>query len=263
MRHNTIILCLLLLFQFSATAQSYNHSASREVSVGLKGGINLASMGYTDPHLSGLPQSMKLKPIGGVFVDLPVSEWLAFVPEVVYVERGMATHYTHYSGYEVDYSISSRYVDFRLPVLAGWNITSWLQPYLVLGGDLGYLLGGSIHLVQPGMPKPDLTTDLGKANMFPLYLGAFGGIGLRFFKLMHGHRAQLRVEAAYNHAFVDTFTKMEHNDEATPLNVNAYNTTGKRFPRGFEITMGLVVPLTFDKDAYKDACYSFSKNKYK
>lgn len=254
------ILCLLLLLQYAATAQNHRRSAPREASIGLKGGINLAGMAFTDPHLSELPQNMALRPVGGVFVDLPLSDWLAVVPEMMYVERGMVTHYTHYSGGEVDYSIRSRYVDFRLPVLVGVNLTPWLQPYLVAGGDAGWLLGGDIHLLQPNMPRPDLTTDLGKANMSPLYLGAFGGLGLRFFMPMNGHWAQLRVEATYHRAFVDTFSEMEHKDAANPLNVNAYNITGKRFPKGIEVTLGLVVPLLPDKN---DACYTFSKNKYK
>jgi hypothetical protein len=259
MKRNIFILGIMLFFQLVATAQNRKPSAPQEISFGIKGGINLAGMSFTAPRLSELPQSMALKPVGGVFVDLPLLNWLAIVPELMYVEWGMATHYTHYSGGEVDYTIHSRYVDFRLPVLIGLNITSWFQPYLVAGGDVGYLLGGSIHLEQQGMPNPDLTTVLGKANMFPLYFGTLGGLGLRFFKPVNGHRAQLRMEATYNQAFVDTFSKMEHNDTATPLNVNAYNITGKRFPRGVEIIIGLVIPLIPDKDA----CYSFSKNKYK
>lgn len=260
MKHGTVILCLLLLLQLAATAQGHRQSAPREVAIGLKGGINLASMAFTDPHLSGLPQKNVLKPVGGVFVDLPLSDWLSLVPELVYVERGMATHYTHYSGCEVDYAIRSRYVDFRLPVLVGVSLTSWLQPYLVAGGDAGYLLGGDIRLQQPDLPHSDLTADLGKANMFPWYLGTFGGLGLRFFKPMNGRRAQLRIEAAYHLDFVDTFSEMEHSDAANPLNVNAYNITGKRFPKGIEVTMGLVVPLLPDKN---DACYNWERKYWK
>lgn len=260
MKHGTVILCFLLLLQFAATAQGHRQSAPRGAAIGLKGGINFASMAFTDQHLSGLPQKRVLKPVGGIFVDLHLSDWISLVPEVVYVERGMATHYTHYSGCEVDYAIRSRYVDFRLPVLVGLNLAPWLQPYLVVGGDAGYLLGGNIRLQQPGLPNPEITADLGKANMSPWYLGAFGGLGLRFFKPMNGRRAQLKMEATYNLDFLDNFTVMEHNDEANPLNVNAYNITGKRFPKGLEVTMGLVVPLLPDND---DACYSFSKNKWK
>ena len=231
----------------------------KKIALGVKGGINLAGMFYTDSHLSVLPQEMCLKPVGGVFVDLPLTNSISVVPEVVYIERGMATHYTHYSGCKVDYSIHSRYVDLRLPVLVGVSLTSWFQPYLVAGGDAGYLLGGSISLQQPGLPNPNVTTDLGKANMSPLYLGAFGGLGLRFFIPMNGRRAQLRVESTYNFDFMDTFSAMEHKDAADPLNVNAYNITGMRLPKGIEVTMGLAVSLIQEKDA----CYSFSKNKWK
>lgn len=259
MKRTIRLLCLLLFLQFTASAQSYRRSAPPHISIGLKGGVNLASMAFTDIHLSGLPQNKVLRPVGGVFVDLPLSTCISIVPELVYIERGMATHYTHYSGCEVDYSIHSRYVALRLPMLVGVNLTSWFQPYLVAGGDVGYLLGGNMRLQQPGLPSPNLTADLGRANMSPLYLGAFGGLGLRFFMPMNGRRAQLKVEATYNLDFMDTFSAMEHSESANPLNVNAYNVTGKRLPKGIEVTMGLAISLIQEKDA----CYSFSKNKWK
>lgn len=93
-----------------------------------------------------------------------------------------------------------------------------------------------------------------------LYAGAFAGFGMRFFHTMNGKKAQLRIEAVYDFDFLDTFSRMEHGDEANSVNVNAYNITGKRLPKGIAVTMGLVVPLLPDKN---DACYSFSKNKWK
>ena len=230
------------------------------ITIGVKGGVNLAGMLYTDSHLSALPQETDLKPVGGVFVDIPLASALGFVPELLYVERGMKTAYSHYSGNEVRYELSSRYVDVRLPFLFGLNVTPGFQPYLIAGADLGYLLGGDIRLQQPGLPCPDTTLTMGKANMNPFYVGAFAGVGIRLFHDMNGRKAQLRIEAVCNMDYVDSFSAMEHADASHPVNVNAYNTTGKRLPRGIEVTMGVVVPLRPNTD---DACYSFSKNKWK
>lgn len=254
------MLVFCVLFPFLAVSQRRGELPKQRISFGIKGGVNWASMRFTDRHLGDLPQKKVLRLVGGLFVDLPVTNWFSIAPELVYVERGMKTVYTHYSGYDVDYSISSRYVDFRLPLLVGVNVTSWLQPYLVVGGNVGYLLGGEIHLQQTGLPNPDLIVNLGKANMKPLYLGAFGGLGIRFFHDVNGQRAHLRVEATYHREFLDTFSEMEHNDVAHPENVNAYNINGKRFPQGIEITVGVTIPLMPDK---MDACYNFSRNKWR
>lgn len=256
MRKVLFILCLLAI---SICAVGQRHP-SNQISLGLKGGVNFAGMAYTDWHLSELPQQMPLRPVGGIFVDIPLSKHFGLAPEIMYVERGMKTTYFHYSNYEVQYGIHSRYVDLRIPFLAGVNITSWMQPYLVVGVDAGWLLGGNIHLHQPGFPDSDTTIMIGKANMRNLYLGAFGGVGIRFFREINGQKAQLKIDATYNFDFVDTFTDMEHSDEAQPINVNAYNITGKRFPKGIEITVGITIPLRSGKD---DACYSFSKNRWK
>ena len=256
MKKILFILCLLAI-SICAVGQ---HRSSNQISLGLKGGVNFAGMAYTDWHLSGLPQQMPLRAVGGVFVDIPLSEYFGLAPEILYVERGMKTTYFHYSNSEVQYEIHSRYVDLRIPFLAGINITSWMQPYLVAGVDAGWLLGGKIHLHQPGLPCPDATILIGKANMRNLYAGAFGGIGIRFFQDINGQKAQLKIDATYNFDFIDTFTDMEHSDEAQSINVNAYNITGKRFPEGIEITLGITIPLRSGK---KDACYSFSKNKWR
>lgn len=256
MRKVLFILCMLAI----SICTVGQHRSSNQISLGLKGGVNFAGMAYTDWHLSELPQQMPLRPVGGIFVDIPLSKHFGLAPEIMYVERGMKTTYFHYSNYEVQYEIHSRYVDLRIPFLAGISITSWMQPYLVVGVDAGWLLGGNIHLHQPGFPDPDTTIKIGKANMRSFYLGAFGGVGIRFFREINGQKAQLKIDATYNFDFVDTFTDMEHYDEAQPINVNAYNITGKRFPKGIEITLGITIPLRSGED---DACYSFSKNKWK
>ena len=256
MRKFLFILCLVAASIWALGQQR----TSNQVSLGIKGGVNFAGMTYTDWHLSELPQQMPIRPVGGIFVDIPLSKHIGLAPEVMYVERGMKTAYFHYSNYEVQYEIHSRYVDLRLPFLAGINITSWMQPYLVAGLDVGWLLGGNIHLRQLGFPDPDTTIMIGKANMRSLYFGAFGGLGIRFFREINGQKTQLKIDATYNFDFVDTFTDMEHSDEAQPINVNAYNITGKRFPKGIEITVGITIPLRSGED---DACYSFSKNRWK
>ena len=64
----------------------------------------------------------------------------------------------------------------------------------------------------------------------------------------------MKIEAAYNYGIMDTFSKMEHDGTTPPVNVNAYNTTGKRLTRGLECCISIGIPLKF---AEKDACSNF------
>lgn len=257
MRKLAIVLCLLLLPCWSM-AQWTGNKTKDKITVGIKGGINLPGMRYTDSHQSVLPQDTILKPMGGVFVDIPINQFLTVAPEVMYVGRGVRTTYMHYSGIKTRYALNAHYVDLRIPVMLGIEVTSWFQPYLVVGPDVGYCLGGKIQIDQAGMPKPEISIPLGKANITPWYLGAFGGLGVRFFPTINEKRAQIKLDAVYNYSFIDSFSPMEHNESSQAQNVNAYNLTGERFPRGIEVTMGLVIPLIQEKDA----CYGFSRNSW-
>lgn len=230
-----------------------------QVAFGIKGGVNMAKMTYTDNHLSCLPQSIVYCPIGGVFIDFPVTSQISIAPEILYVGRGGNTSYTHYSGENVLYEIHSRYIDLRFPLLLGISFTDKFQPYMVIGFDAGWVLGGSIHLNQHGMPCADTTIMIGSANMHSIRAGVFGGVGIRWFKLINGKRAQVKIDVTFCHDYLDSFANKEHDDTASPVNVNAYNITGKRFSKGLEISLGMIIPIFPDKN---DACYYFSKNKW-
>ena len=146
-----LAIILFVLIPILVFPQRRQNIPEGQAAFGIIGGMNMAGMTYTEQHLSSLPQTMTYWPVGGLFLDVPLSHYLSFAPEWLFVGRGMKTSYTHYSGGEVQYEIKSRYVDLRVPFLLGVNVTDELQPYLVIGVDAGWLLGGKIHLNQPGM----------------------------------------------------------------------------------------------------------------
>ena len=259
MKRLSIIIVSLLLSQW-VFAQRSNLANADKMMLGFRGGINLPGMLYTDKNLSALPQQTLIRPVSGLYLDIPLTHQLSITPEVVYIERGMKTSYTHSSGNDVTYSIHSRYVDFRVPLNYGFQITSWLRPYLTAGVDAGYLLGGTIQLQQPGLPCPEATIMIGKANMRPYYVGAFGGVGTIFQFWFGRQLTRWTISATYNLDLVDTFSKMEHSDAAEPINVNAYNTTGWRLPKGIEIMIGFAIPIAPNND---DACTNWDRTYWK
>ncbi len=250
------VFCLVTLGQ----AQMKSNSLDNTVAIGVKGGLNVPRMLYTDGNLADLPQDFSFKPIGGLYVDIPLGEFMMLSPEAMFVQRGMSTSYEHHSGSQVNYHVASQYVDLRLPLAFRLRVVNAFQPYAVVGLEAGYLLGGEIHLDRTAPIALDETIAIGSANMAPLHAGVFVGLGIRSEIDFGSFGLALKLEATYHQGVVDSYSTMEHDETSTPLNVNAYNITGSRLPRGLEFCIGIGLPLKFNNQ--KDACWTFSRNKY-
>lgn len=229
---------------------------TESVAIGIKGGVALPGMSYSDKYLSELEQDAFFAPVGGLFVSVPLGDIVSIAPEVMWVNRGVKMQYTHFSGAAVHYSIASQYVDLRVPVLARLKVAEGFQPYVFTGAEAGYLLGGQIHISRSIPIVMDEIIDIGKANMAPYHVGAFAGLGIRSDINFGSLTLSVRLEASYHHGFVDSYSEMEHAETAAPVNINAYNSTGKRMPKGWEICLGLGIPLHFDNS--DDACSTFT-----
>lgn len=142
-----LVLCLGLVG--SGFAQmSFSRPFDKTLSLGIKGGINVPRMFYyNNQSLMLLPQSFAIKPQGGLFLDVPITAYFGFAPEVVFVQRGTDTRYVHHpSSLKVHYSISTNYVDFRFPLELKWSANPSSQPYVIVGVEAGMCLSGKIHL---------------------------------------------------------------------------------------------------------------------
>lgn len=229
---------------------------TESVAIGVKGGVALPGMSYSDKYLSELEQDAFFAPVGGLFVSVPLGDIVSIAPEVMWVNRGVKMQYTHFSGAAVHYSIASQYVDLRVPVQARLQVSELFQPYAFAGAEAGYLLGGQIHISRSIPIVMDEIIDIGKANMAPYHAGAYAGLGIRSDINFGSLTLSVRLEASYHHGFVDSYSEMEHAETAAPVNINAYNSTGKRMPKGWEICLGLGIPLHFDNS--DDACSTFT-----
>lgn len=257
-------LCLIigLLFSLSIVSQaqtSRNSQKKEPLAVGIKGGLNMPRMFFMgNASLSQLKQKMNLTPTGGLFVEIPVGSVLMIAPEVMYVQRGTDIEYEHFSGTKVHYAMNVSYVDLRLPFELRWAIKPFVQPYLVLGAEGGMRMFGQIHIQRTAPVEMNKTIDVGDANMNLVYAGVFAGLGIRSRFDIGSLGMIVKLSASYHQGFLDTYSVKEKEGVAQPVNVNAYQITGSRLPRGIEVTLGVAIPLESKPD---DACASFSKDR--
>lgn len=269
MKKLSIILLLALFVPFAALAQMSERGSSNSVAIGVKGGLSFPQMYYSDDNLNSLEQpwlkdaegNFRILPIGGIFVDVPIGDFISIAPEAMFAQRGTSMNYRHFSGANVEYAISSKYVDLRVPVIARLKVVDAFQPYVLAGLEAGCLLGGQIQEKRTEPIAFNTTIDIGKANMATIHAGAFAGLGIRSDIDCGAFTLMLKLDATYHHGFLDSYSSMEHDESANALNINAYNITGVRMPRGLEVCVSLGIPLKFNN--VDDACSAFSNNKYR
>lgn len=279
MKKFLLVLVFCLGFIGGVFAQmSFTRPFDKTISLGVKGGINTPRMLYfNNPSLMRLPQSFVFTPTGGLFLDVPITADVVFAPEVVYVQRGINTKYIHHpTGAMVHYSISTHYVDLRLPLELNWQVSPWFQPFVTVGVEAGMCLSGKIHLDRHKNLSPlfdidtsryhysqyvllDNTIPVDSANMFLIHAGAVAGVGIRSKVSIGYQNILLKLNVSYHQGFVDTYSSSEKSGDSQSLNVNAYQITGRRLPQGMEITLGVAIPL---KPWLKDACATFANDRY-
>ncbi|MBO7083065.1 MAG: PorT family protein [Bacteroidales bacterium] len=250
----TTLAILLTVVSFKLTAQgtfypqrNYDSSINKGIVFGIKGGVNLPRLYYTNSYLKGLPQDLVFGLTGGIFVEFPLFDILAIAPEFNYQQRGGATHYTYEQYYDVKYQLQAGYLSLRVPLYCYIPVSKKIQPYVFLAPDLGYVVNGNISLSQlrqpkqSGQPELDITGSniaVSDANINRLYAGALGGVGVRTNIALSSFTLVIKTEAALNWGFLDTFSKKEHQETAISTNVHAYNMQGKRYSRGLEVQIG-------------------------
>lgn len=260
-KHILILGLLLCMAPFTMAQMSQYNNQNESVAIGIKGGLNIPQMWYFgNTALGKLDQKMNFTPTGGLFVEIPVGSTLIVAPEAMYVQRGTDIEYEHFSGSQVHYTMNVSYVDLRLPFEFLLPVKPYFQPYLTVGAEAGMRLFGQIHINRTTPIQLDQTVDVGDANMGLIHAGVFGGLGIRSRFNLGAMGMVVKLSASYHQGLLDTYSAMEKEGTIQSVNVNAYQVTGSRLPRGIEATLGIAIPL--EKMA-EDACATFSHDRYR
>lgn len=230
-----LILVLLLASIGRMDAQQINDN----VLFGIKGGVNFPRLYFRDGNLQSLPHDFLVYPNVSVFVEFKLFSRHTLGVELNCQQRGGATTYIYETDYKVTYKIRARYISLRLPMTYYFFNSQTIAPYLFLAPDFGYAYNGDIFLTQPGLPISEVSVSINDSNIRRFNFGAVAGIGVRKNANLNNWTVVLKADLALNWGHLNSFSPAEENDTATPTNVHAYNSQGKRLITGVELNLSI------------------------
>lgn len=263
-----VLLILLLCCCWTLQAQFRNgtNRASKALGIGVVGGANLASYAYPNDiskdTLSYDSLMQRIRPIAGLTMEIPVGKYLYVAPEVLLTSRGDARCFeSDIWGTPVRYQAKTYYLELRVPVSLTFPVSKAVHPYVFAAPSFGLTLpmGG---ISQCSLDKPQTfnhSVAVDSSNMALCDFGVMAGAGVRFNVDFSTFSLVLKLDAGYYYGFHDTYSPMEHNDQAPAANVSAYNIKGVRLNRGIECRFSVVLPLKFLPG---DACSNWSDDVY-
>lgn len=160
--------------QLLSTTESF---AQNRVRVGLKGGLNASSLFYDSQGVSNKRERIGFH--GGVFAQVPVGEFFAVQPELLYTTKGSSAEY-NVLGISGRNTFRLNYVE--LPVLATFKLGQAVE--LQAGPYVSYLLKSDLS------SSGDITgtTSFDRNNFNKVDYGVAGGLNLFLGKALLGLR---------------------------------------------------------------------------
>lgn len=228
---------------------------------GLGGGYHTTHMGFSDINETIFPENENRG--SGVFSMFVMGEFgsegnFAIRPQLSFLTRGgkltdianVGDNYTSSGVKDIFYSLRSRYVDIRVPLIYQFGkASSKIRPYAFVAPVLGFATTGDIMLISENDDSSveGYKTDLSDANMASAYFAGQIGAGVKFALPVAGDRCWLGIEASYEFGLTDTYGSKEKDGDANDLsqlfNKN-YKLNGTRKFSGFEFQAVLSVPFS-------------------
>lgn len=252
MRKKILLIIALCGFYGVGAAQQSDDTTDR-IRFGVKGGASFSNMKYS--NLDQYDKSGVIGGVGGVFAEFDLGYYRRFSirPELMFTRRGSEVNGV-YNGTPFNYQLTAKYTDVRIPVIFNFNDPDKINPYIYVAPVFGFARGGDINYSEGSGTDVNAypLMDLSDANFSKFNFSAAAGVGVRFpVRLTDSKRLYLALEANYQYGFTDTYGDKEKNGEAIAVNRRAYDITGTRKNRGFEVTASVSIPLSIFKKSKK------------
>ncbi|WP_240543419.1 porin family protein [Spirosoma foliorum] len=194
---NNSVKTLMVAAFFSVGSLLLNSSdalAQGKARVGLKGGLNASSLYYDSQGATNKNERIGFH--AGVFSQIPVSEFFAIQPELLYMTKGASATY-NVIGFNGKNTFKLNYAE--LPVLATFKLGQAVE--LQAGPYVSYLLNSNIN------SNGDFgsgSTAVNRDNFNKVDYGIAGGLNLYFGKAFIGARYEQGLQNIANSGAANT-----------------------------------------------------------
>lgn len=154
----------------NAQAQESQSAANDKMRFGIKAGANLMKLGKFEFAGSEFNTDYKVGFQAGVYADLPMGGGFAFLPEIIYTQKGGKVSET-VDGNTGEINSSLSYID--VPVLIGYKATPELTVFA--GPQASFLLSQNSEIIVNGEQQGDDNTDT--ENLRKSVAGGVVGLG--------------------------------------------------------------------------------------
>lgn len=246
-----ISIVFFLLFSVGSFAQL--NSILDKVHIGASLGYHYNTMRFPGLAKGAYPDKDPLhSAVVSLYAQYDFTQSVSIRPEMAFLNRGGRMSIRNVSAIRSgEYFLRSGYLDFRLPVIYNFNISSPIIPYLYVAPILAFSTGGVLCLQSEPYNGPVnfFTLDLSKGNMAAAYFAMSIGGGARYpIKFGSGREISVGLEAGYEYGITDTYSKMEKSGQSISVNtVDKRAPDGPRKHSGFEVKGTVQVPLSIFK----------------
>jgi Outer membrane protein beta-barrel domain len=211
-------------------------TAQAQVQVGVRGGANwgMVSKPTFLQNLSFIPNFQPSPgPTGAIFLEVPVSPYFSFRPEIGYIQKGFLVRESTdlnlgFMNLPIGARISYQSQELQVPLLAKINFTDGpVQPYMLIGPAVNYAIDGRVRTRSTGLFRSqplDVNVSYGGAlNRWDI--SGIAGLGLA----LNAGVGKFFVEGRYEYGFSRAL-------QIPVIQVNARN-------RGFGASLGYSIPI--------------------
>lgn len=197
------------------TFKMAEYPADVPLRIGVRGGLNLANMSYTNTAeaMRRYDHRLQLQGIGSIFVHLGFGKsGFAISPEVGYIGKGVKLNWD-----DVDYSMLVDYLDLRLPLTYEFRLPSKpaLAPYIMVAPNFSLPFGGEINYAADRYTATEdyrytCSTEITEADISPFDFGLLLGGGVDYLVQTKNFPLILSLEAGWNFGLTNTFAEREN-----------------------------------------------------
>ena len=182
------------------------HNASAQVELGFRGGANFGTVSKPSTFDSFTPEfKLAAGPQGALFLNIPLSDYVSFRPEIAYVQKGFMMREglnLNIGGIPLPLGarINFQTKNIELPLLAQIKLSDGaIQRYIIAGPSIGYAFDSKVRTRAEALfvSKP-IYLDVPMGGVMQRWdFSAVGGLGLA----APVGAGKLILEGRYTHGF--------------------------------------------------------------